>query len=478
MHEKIISLLEENNSLLKEILAMLKKFDSEEYQSEQDVRQFTINVSANAVYELLKNNKELRDKINLVPSNAKYKVYIIDEVHQLSSAASSALLKTLEEPPEHVIFILATTNLESVPITIVSRCQRFEFHRITDKDIVERLKFVCDEENIKYEDDGLKEIAILADGGLRDALSILDQLSKNEEVITSTLVANEIGSISNKKIEDLVQSLGENDILNIEKIFDELQSSNLNYKVFVKKVIEVLSNLGVKLLTSPEVSRLSFDDCKNLVLELNNILMKINISVNPYTLIKMVMLGYVEKTNNFNKVSIEKVPEIREKNEEVKTEKIIKKEPVNTEKNLKVDIRINNCFVDASKKELERMKNLWSSFINNMEDAIMKGTLSDTIPVASSNYYTIIEVTIPHKDVELNNMLEKIEYLFNSQNQENFKFVFIDETRWSKEKVEYINNIKNGKKYEILEENQEKMKKSIDVSEVADIFDINKIEVE
>ena len=124
------------------------------------------------------------------------------------------------------------------------------------------------------------------------------------------------------------------------------------------------------------------------------------------------------------------------------------------------------------------MKDLWSSFINNMEDAIMKGTLSDTIPVASSNDYTIIEVTIPHKDVELNNMLEKIEYLFNSQNQKNFKFVFIDEARWSKEKVEYINNIKNGKKYEILEENQEKMKKSIDVSEVADIFDINKIEVE
>ena len=276
--------------------------------------------------------RELINNVKIMPTSLKYKVYIIDEVHMLSQSAFNALLLTLEEPPEHVIFILATTNLESVPITIVSRCQRFEFHRITDKDIVERLKFVCDEENIKYEDDGLKEIAILADGGLRDALSILDQLSKNEEVITSTLVANEIGSISNKKIEDLVQSLGENDILNIEKIFDELQSSNLNYKVFVKKVIEVLSNLGVKLLTSPEASRLSFDDCKNLVLELNNILMKINISVNPYTLIKMVMLGYVEKTNNFNKVSIEKVPEIREKNEEVKTEKIIKKEPVNTEK--------------------------------------------------------------------------------------------------------------------------------------------------
>ena len=98
--------------------------------------------------------RSIRDEVNFLPTVARYRVYIIDEVHMLSQSAFNALLLTLEEPPEHVIFILATTNLESVPITIVSRCQRFEFHRITDKDIVERLKFVCDEENIKYEDDG------------------------------------------------------------------------------------------------------------------------------------------------------------------------------------------------------------------------------------------------------------------------------------------------------------------------------------
>ena len=145
----------------------------------------------------------------------------------LSQSAFNALLLTLEEPPEHVIFILATTNLESVPITIVSRCQRFEFHRITDQDIIDRLKFVCDEEKIEYEIDGLQEIATLADGGLRDALSILDQLSKNEEIITSALVSKEIGSISNKKIEDLLIYLDKNDIDNIENFFNNLQSINL-----------------------------------------------------------------------------------------------------------------------------------------------------------------------------------------------------------------------------------------------------------
>ena len=358
--------------------------------------------------------EELQKSFSTISLENDKRFYIIHDSEKLNVAAANSLLKFLEEPSDGIIAILLTNNINLMLKTIVSRCQILTFSKNKLEDYI---KF---------------------------------------NQITSDITLHKL-------------------FFTIWKNKDELNEYHRN---FVKKVIEVLSNLGVKLLTSPEVSRLSFDDCKNLVLELNNILMKINISVNPYTLIKMLMLGYVEKTNNFNKVSIEKVPEIREKNKEVKTEKIIKKEPVNTEKNLKVDIRINNCFVDASKKELERMKNLWSSFINNMEDAIMKGTLSDTIPVASSNDYTIIEVTIPHKDVELNNMLEKIEYLFNSQNQENFKFVFIDETRWSKEKVEYINNIKNGKKYEILEENQEKMQKSIDVFEVADIFDINKIEVE
>ena len=165
--------------------------------------------SNNGVEEI----RELINNVKIMPTSLKYKVYIIDEVHMLSQSAFNALLLTLEEPPEHVLFILATTNLESVPITIVSRCQRFEFHRITENDIIERLKFVCDEEKIKYEDDGLKEIATLADGGLRDALSILDQLSKNDEVITSKLVSEEIGSISNKKIDDLIKYLDKNDIL-------------------------------------------------------------------------------------------------------------------------------------------------------------------------------------------------------------------------------------------------------------------------
>ena len=121
--------------------------------------------------------REIKNKINLVPNQLKYKVYIIDEVHMLSIGAFNALLKTLEEPPEHIIFILATTDPQKVPATIVSRCQCFEFHRISNKNIVERLKYIVDNEKIEIDDNVLEMIAELSDGGLRDAVGMLDKLN-------------------------------------------------------------------------------------------------------------------------------------------------------------------------------------------------------------------------------------------------------------------------------------------------------------
>ena len=121
--------------------------------------------------------REIKNKVNLVPNQLKYKVYIIDEVHMLSIGAFNALLKTLEEPPEHVIFILATTDLHKVPTTIISRCQCFEFHRISNVNIVSRLKYICEAENIRIEDNVLEMIANLSDGGLRDAVGMLDKLN-------------------------------------------------------------------------------------------------------------------------------------------------------------------------------------------------------------------------------------------------------------------------------------------------------------
>ena len=120
--------------------------------------------------------RELKNKISLVPAQLKYKVYIIDEVHMLSLGAFNALLKTLEEPPEHAIFILATTDPQKVPETIISRCQCFSFKRISENNIVDRLRYICNEENIIIDDDVLMEIALASEGGMRDALGLLDKL--------------------------------------------------------------------------------------------------------------------------------------------------------------------------------------------------------------------------------------------------------------------------------------------------------------
>ena len=121
--------------------------------------------------------REIRNKINLVPSELKFKVYIIDEVHMLSIGAFNALLKTLEEPPDHVIFILATTDLHKVPITIISRCQCFEFKRVSEQDIVDRLKEIVEKEKIEIDEDVLFKIAKISEGGMRDSLGYLDKVS-------------------------------------------------------------------------------------------------------------------------------------------------------------------------------------------------------------------------------------------------------------------------------------------------------------
>src|SRR5699024_7687857 len=118
--------------------------------------------------------RSIREEVNFLPTLAKYRVYIIDEVHMLSTGAFNALLKTLEEPPEHVKFILATTEPQKLPATILSRCQRFDFKRIPSEDIQKRLAVVCNESNIEITEEALQTIAILAEGGMRDALSILE----------------------------------------------------------------------------------------------------------------------------------------------------------------------------------------------------------------------------------------------------------------------------------------------------------------
>ncbi len=156
--------------------------------------------------------RELRERIKLVPSSSEYKVFIIDEVHMLTPEAFNALLKTLEEPPAHAIFILATTEPHKIPATVLSRCQRFDFTPLGILEMVERLKKISKAEKIKFDEDGLRMIAAAASGGMRDAISILDQLSSSGKKINTTMVQETLGVVSERAMLKLFDALVNKDL--------------------------------------------------------------------------------------------------------------------------------------------------------------------------------------------------------------------------------------------------------------------------
>ncbi len=155
--------------------------------------------------------RDLRDKINFSPSQGKYKIYIIDEVHMLSTAAFNALLKTLEEPPPHAIFVLATTEIHKIPATVLSRCQRHEFRRVPVDEIVKQLKSIIKAEKLQADDDALIQIARQSAGGMRDAISLLDQLSSTGDKITLALAQTVLGTATSQTVLDIISSVMDHD---------------------------------------------------------------------------------------------------------------------------------------------------------------------------------------------------------------------------------------------------------------------------
>lgn len=165
----------------------------------------------------VENVRQIREETTYSPTEGKYKVYIIDEVHMLSTAAFNALLKTLEEPPSYVIFILATTEAHKIPLTIVSRCQRYDFHRITQDEIVERLKDLLGREQVNYEEKALRFIARKAEGGMRDALSLTDQCISfyiNQD-LTYTNVLKVLGAVDTERIDGLFRDIVRGDVAGV-----------------------------------------------------------------------------------------------------------------------------------------------------------------------------------------------------------------------------------------------------------------------
>ncbi len=174
------------------------------------------------------NIRELRDQINFAPASSKYRVYIIDEVHMLTESAFNALLKTLEEPPAHIVFILATTEVHKLPATILSRCQRFDFHRIESSVIEERLKFVAEKEGLTLTDGGANLIAAAADGGMRDALSLLDICISSGDVIDEQVVSTACGMAGKEYLIKLADAVNKLDVSSALTLLDSLYTASVD----------------------------------------------------------------------------------------------------------------------------------------------------------------------------------------------------------------------------------------------------------
>ena len=187
----------------------------------------------------------LREEADFTPANTKYRVYIIDEVHMLSIGAFNALLKTLEEPPAHVIFILATTEVHKLPATITSRCQRFDFHRIPPQDIADRLKYVCSQENCEIDDNAALLIAGIADGAMRDSLSLLDQCIGRSTSVTEDIVRRTAGLADKSSIINLTSKIIEHDPAGALNIIDELYR---NSKDMARLCIELTEHFRSMML--------------------------------------------------------------------------------------------------------------------------------------------------------------------------------------------------------------------------------------
>ncbi|MGZ0051379.1 DNA polymerase III subunit gamma/tau [Brevibacillus gelatini] len=208
--------------------------------------------------------RDIRDKVKFAPSDVKYKVYIIDEVHMLTTEAFNALLKTLEEPPSHVIFILATTEPHKLPATIISRCQRFDFHRIPLKVMVNLLQRICQSQGVQVEEQALQLVAKMAEGGARDALSLLDQaISYSKDLVRASDIMQITGTVAQSYFSVLARYIAQNDVAQVMEQFDRVMVQGKDPEQFLHDFLYYYRDM-LLLKTAPQleeiVERTMIDD--------------------------------------------------------------------------------------------------------------------------------------------------------------------------------------------------------------------------
>ena len=423
--------------------------------------------------------REINNKVKLAPTLGKYKIYIIDEVHMLTIGAFNALLKTLEEPPAHVIFILATTDPHKVPITILSRCQRFDLKKISDEQIYNRLKYICDNENIKIEEDAIFEIARLGDGSLRDAISILDQVvAYTNETITLNDIHEVNGTISQENVFELINCAVNNNLTGVINKINEYSNRGKSIVKITEEIILFLRNSILFKTTSDFV-----EDKKNIYREItkkvstkkmleyisimNESLLDMKKFSNPKMILELAFIKLldkkefndkknegeekvIEKKESSIKKDLDKNSKINDQNIEEETlnqndktveKKIIKveidnklNEQILQELNDFVEIRVNNTLSKFSKKETLEFKNTLKKIMDYVMDEkynIYATMILDGELKAVSDEYAIFTYATSHLSNLFNENIINIENLINEIFNKHYKVVAVDLEKWN-----------------------------------------------
>ncbi len=454
--------------------------------------------------------RELKDKINLVPSNAKYKIYIIDEVHMLTTQAFNALLKTLEEPPSHVIFVLATTEPHKIPLTISSRCQKFRFSKIEDSKIVNRLSEICKLEKIIIDEDALFEIARLSDGGMRDAINFLDQLiAYSSDNISIEDVYNVNGSVSYADLYDLLNSIIINDKIKIIEFVDNFDESGKDINKFIEEMLiflkdvilyknaNISSNISIKNeYINLIANNYNDSDLYDLIENLNLIQNSVKFSSHSAIIFLTSILKYsdLKFKNNDSSFADNINLNIKSDNKNISRE-IINNKNINIQKNNdykeksigngisenEINLRINNALALASKSILENFKSKWEiidNYIDDSEFSVVSGLLKDSKIVVGSDKFIILSSNFQSVVDRINNNLKEVERLLEKIFCSKIFVVAVTNNKWKDIKVKYITDINNGIKYSVKElytdDNDIKEKSSID--ELIELVGENMIE--
>ena len=420
--------------------------------------------------------RELRNKVKILPSELKYKVYIIDEVHMLSIGAFNALLKTLEEPPEHVIFILATTDPQKIPNTIISRCQTFQFKKISPNDIKQMLKKIALNEKIEIEDEVLTFIASASDGGLRDAIGLLDKLSSYK---LGKITYNDFLTMNGQIIENELLEF-ENSILayKTDVMLEKIENYYNNGKDLVqilKQLIYHLKDILINYYMKNENLEYSEKEIVELVSLLNEKISDIKKSDDIKVYVEILLLHFINQNKTVEKNISREI--ISEKNSKIidtasdgdsKPTKEIT--PINNSdnnvnyKHLKETmlIRAKNTLAEATKNNLNIEINTWkkiNDYTFDFNNGYLACELLDGTPRASSNKSLIISYEHSSTLKRMSDHFQKLTTFYNEISNSNKKISFIEDSDWENLKKEYIMLLKSGKKMEITDEPTEEPKK-------------------